>query len=259
MTAELSTMSAMKTNATIMWHLMQLEEVKSSKCCFRAYLCVHKLDSPSISCWKCTQYVQTTAVRKPRRPVFQKLGNLSQKNEKNVFQVLNSPQCLTIHDNECVTRFLTLRNYNTKISTKLLFWALGLNYLARFKPNQATSSRRDSRAAMRNGDNANGIRTRLYNRVHIAHDQISNQLYGYLYATKWRPSTTANTPSHNLQERPLGVIHHKLEHKAYCYIFLDQAEHSISVFLWHPPQYNLSIAQPSMTYKARPSCIQSET
>lgn len=144
-----------------------------------------------------------------------------------------------------LTRFVTLGNYSTKISTKLLFWALGWKYLARFKPNQATSSRRDSRAAMRNGDNANGIRTRLYNRVHIAHDQISNQLYTcYLCATKWRPSTTANNPSHNIQERPPRVIHHKLEHKAYCYIFLDQAEHSISAFLWHPPQYNLSVAQP---------------
>lgn len=121
MTAELSTMSAMKTNATIMCHLMHLEESKSSKRCFRAYLCVHKLNSPSISCWKCTQYVQTTAVRKPRRPVFQKLGNLSQKNEKKGFQVLNSPQSLTIYENECVPRFVTLGNYSTKISTKLLF------------------------------------------------------------------------------------------------------------------------------------------
>jgi hypothetical protein len=180
MTAELSTMSAMKANATIMCQLMQLEESKSSKRCFKAYLCVHKLNSPSISCWKCTQYVQTTAVRKPRRPVFQKLGNLSQKNEKKGFQVLNSPQCLTIYENECVNRFFTLGKYSTKISTKLLFWALGWKYLARFKPNQATSSRRDSRAAMRNGDNANGIRTRLYSRVHIAHDQISKQLYTLL-------------------------------------------------------------------------------
>ena len=126
MTAELSTMSAMKANATIMCQLMQLEESKGSERCFKAYLCVHKLNSPSISCWKCTQYVQTTAVRKPRRPVFQKLGNLSQKNEKNGVQVLNSPQCLTIYENECVNRFFNAWKVQHKNLHKITLLSVGV-------------------------------------------------------------------------------------------------------------------------------------